>query len=60
MKSMISVNVKELTQGELLLIETLRNLEDPDELVRACSDVQSSNIKNCLLNIAAEKLKGIC
>lgn len=41
MTSMILVNVKELTQGELLLIETLRNLEDPDELVRACCDVQS-------------------
>jgi hypothetical protein len=51
-------HVYELTTAELLLIESVRIIEEPDELISKISTMDSHIIKNRLLNVAAERING--
>ncbi|MEI2358386.1 hypothetical protein [Mesobacillus zeae] len=46
----------EVSKAELLLIKSIRDIDSPDELVRIGSGVDSSEVKNSFLCIAADKL----
>ncbi|MDE3840954.1 hypothetical protein C0966_16945 (plasmid) [Bacillus methanolicus] len=52
----ITKTVIEVSEAELQLIQAIRELDNPDELVRISSSIDSERIKNCLLYVAAEKI----
>ena len=49
-----SRNIK-VTEAEHLLLKTIREMEDVDELVQISNKIPPGTIRNCLLNVAAEK-----
>lgn len=46
----------EVTKAEQLLLTRIRMIDDIDELVEISNGIEEEHIKNCILNIAAEKL----
>lgn len=49
----------EVTKAEMMLLNTIRAMENPDELVRIGSEIDTKDFKYCLLNLAAEKISNV-